>query len=78
MIYDDSLRSLSLASLHSGGISLFGLAHGSGGHDRGQQVQAARPNIRVYRACAVCRCVLVRTVAHTVAWCNTFHEGLRI
>ena len=26
----------------------------------GQPAQAARPNIRVYGACAVCRCVLVR------------------
>ena len=26
----------------------------------GQPAQAARPNIRVYGACAVCQCVLVR------------------
>ena len=32
MIYGDSLSSLSLVSSHSGGISLFSLAHGSEGH----------------------------------------------
>ena len=41
----------------------------------GQPAQAARPNIRVYGACAVCRCVLVRNMAGTVARYNTFHEG---
>ena len=29
----------------------------------GSPAQAARPNIRVYRECAVCRCVLVRIMA---------------
>ena len=57
MRYGDFLGSLSLASSHSGGISLFSRAHGG----EGQPAQAARPNIvRVYGACAVCRCVLVR------------------
>ena len=64
MRYGDFLSSLSLASSHSGG---------GGGGDfpvqsstwqwrsrQGQPAQAARPNIRVYGACAVCRCVLVR------------------
>ena len=29
----------------------------------GQPAQATRPNIRVYEACAVCRCVLIRIMA---------------
>ena len=41
------------------GISLFSRARGSAGE--GQPAQATRPNIvRVYGACAVCQCVLVR------------------
>ena len=62
MIHGDSLSLLSLASELSGGISLFSRAYGMAdeGHTRpGQPAQATRPNIRVYRACAVCRCVLV-------------------
>ena len=61
MRYGDSLSSLSLASTHSGGLSLFSLAHGRWRSHPGQPAQAARPNIvRVYGACAVCQCVLVR------------------
>ena len=47
-----------------------------GASDRsGQPAQVARPNIHIYGACAVCRCVLVRIMAGTVVRCNTFHEG---
>ena len=60
MRYGDSLSSLSLASSHSGEISLFSLAHGRWRSRSGQPAQAAHPNIRVYGACAVCRCVLVQ------------------
>ena len=60
MTYGDSLGSLSLASSHSGGISLYSLAHGQWRSRSGQPAQDVRPNIRVYRACAICRCVLVR------------------
>ena len=45
MIYGDSLSSLSLASAHSGGISLYSLAHGSGGHVR---VNWLKPRAPVY------------------------------
>ena len=59
MIYGDFLRSLSLVSSHFGGISLFSLAHGSAAEvevmsGSCQPAQAARPNTRVYGACAVC------------------------
>ena len=64
MIYGDSLSLLSLASSHSRGISLFSLACTWQWRSRsGQPAQAVRPNIRVYRACAVCRCILVRIMA---------------
>ena len=54
MRYGDFLGSLSLASSHSGGFPY-------SVEREGQPAQAARPNIvRVYGACAVCRCVLVR------------------
>ena len=60
MRHGDSPSSLSLASTHSG-ISLFSLAHGRWRSRLGQPAQAARPNIvRVYGACAVSQCVLVR------------------
>ena len=39
---------------------LFSQAHGRWRSRLGQPAQAARPNIRVYGACAVCRRVLVR------------------
>ena len=45
MRYGDSLSSLSLASSHSGGISLFSLAHGSGGH---VQVNWLKPRAPIY------------------------------
>ena len=63
MRYGDSLSSLFLASSHAGGISLFSLAHWQWRSRPGQPAQAARPNMRVYGACAVCRCVLVRIMA---------------
>ena len=57
MRYGDFLGSLSLASSHSGGFP-YSVEHMAG---EGQPARAARPNIvRVYGACAVCRCVLVR------------------
>ena len=57
MRYGDFLDSLSLASSHSGGFP-YSVEHMAG---EGQPAQAARPDIvRVYGACAVCRCVLVR------------------
>ena len=57
MRYGDFLGSLSLASSHSGGF-FYSVEHMAG---EGQPAQAARPNIvRVYGACAVCRCVPVR------------------
>ena len=57
MRYGDFLGSLSLASSHSGGFP-YSVEHMAG---EGQPAQAARPNVvRVYGACAVCRCVLVR------------------
>ena len=46
-----------------GEISLFSLAHGRWRSRPGQLAQAARPNVRVYGTCAVCRCVLVRIMA---------------
>ena len=56
MRYGDFLGSLSLASSHSGGFPYSVDMAGEG-----QPAQAARPDIvRVYGACAVCRCVLVR------------------
>ena len=58
MRYGDFLSSLSLASSHSGEIS-----HGRWRSRPGQPAKAARPNIRIYGACAVCRCVLVRIMA---------------
>ena len=46
MTYGDSLSSLSLASSHSGGgISLYSLAHGSGGH---VQVNRLKPRAPIY------------------------------
>ena len=60
MRYGDFLSSLSLASSHSGGFP-YSVEHMAG---EGQPAQAARPDIvRVYGACAVCRCVLVRIMA---------------
>ena len=59
MRYGDFLGSLSLASSHSGGFP-YSVEHVAMAGE-GQPAQAARPNIvRVYGACAVCRCVLVR------------------
>ena len=53
MRYGDFLGSLSLASSHSGGFP-YSVEHMAG---EGQPAQAARPDIvRVYGACAVCRC----------------------
>ena len=45
MRYGDSLSSLSLASLYSGGISLFSLAHGrpGGGHVRVNRLNPRAP-----------------------------------
>ena len=57
MRYGDFLGSLSLASSHLGGFP-YSVEHMAG---EGQPAQAARPNIvRVYGACAVCRCVPAR------------------
>ena len=42
----------------------------------GQPAQATHPNIRVYRACAVCRCVLVRIIAVYSSAVQYFHGGL--
>ena len=72
MRYGDSPSSLSLASTHSGGFP-YSVKWRS---RLGQPAQAARLNIRAYGACAVCRLVLVRIMAGTVARCGTFHEGL--
>ena len=59
--YGNSLSSLSLASLLSGGFP-YSIA------GEGQPAQVARPNIiRIYGACAVCQCVLVR-VTHEGLW----------
>ena len=59
MRYGDFLGSLSLASSHSGGFP-YSVEHVHMAGE-GQPAQAARPNIvHVYRACAVCQCVLVR------------------
>ena len=75
MIYGDSLSSLSLASSHSGGISLFSLAHGMAVEVTcGSTGSSHGPNIRVYGECAVYRCVLVRIMVAYSS--NTFHEGL--
>ena len=63
MTYGDSLSSLSLASELSGGISLYSLAYGSGGHVRVNQLNPRAPIYCVYGACAVCRCVQVRIMA---------------
>ena len=63
MTYGDSLSSLSLASELSGGISLYSLAHGSGGHVRVNRLNPRAPIYCVYGACAVCRCVQVRIMA---------------
>ena len=43
MIYGDSLSSLSLASELSEGISLYSLAHGSGGHVRVNRLKQCAP-----------------------------------
>ena len=43
MTYGDSLSSLSLASELSGGISLYSLAHGSGGHVRVNRLNPRAP-----------------------------------
>ena len=43
MRYGNSLSSLSLASSHSGGISLYSLAHGSGGHVRVNRLKPRAP-----------------------------------
>ena len=63
MTYGDSLSSLSLASELSGGISLYSLAHGSGGHVRVNRLNPRAPIYCVYGACAVCRCVQVQIMA---------------
>ena len=63
MRYGDFLSSLSLASSHLGGFPCSVLAHGRWRSRPGQPAKAARPNIHVYGACAVCRCVLVRIMA---------------
>ena len=60
MRYGNFLSALSLASSHSGGVPSSVWHMAGGGHVR---VKAARPNIRVYGACAVFRCVLVRIMA---------------
>ena len=59
------LRSLSLASSHLGkrGISLFSLAHGRWRSRQDQLAQAARPNVCIYGACAVCQGLLVQIMA---------------
>ena len=59
-----------------GGFPYLVWAHGQWRSRPSQPVQAARLNIRAYRACAVCRPVLVRIMVGTVARCGTFHEGL--
>ena len=43
-----------------GGVSLFSQVHGRWRSCPGQPAQAARPDVRVYGICAVCRCLLVR------------------
>ena len=43
MIYGDSLSSLSLASELTEGISLYSLAHGSGGHVRVNRLKPRAP-----------------------------------
>ena len=43
IIYGDFLSLLSLVSSHSGGISLFSLAHGSGGHVRVNRLKPCAP-----------------------------------
>ena len=53
MIYGDFLSSLSLASSHSGGISLFN-PYGRWRLRLGQLAQAARPNIRSMRNLSMC------------------------
>ena len=63
MTYGDSLSSLSLASELSGGISLYSLAHGSGGHVQVNRLNPRAPIYCLYGACAVCRCVQVRITA---------------
>ena len=63
MTYGDSLSSLSLASELSGGISLYSLAHGSGGHVWVNRLNPRAPIYCLYGACAVCRCVQVRIMA---------------
>ena len=60
IIYGNFLSSLSLVSSHSGGFP-YSVKHMAAqvevtsGSGSCQPAQAARPNIRVYGACAVCR-----------------------
>ena len=61
--------------VHVYGACAVSLAHGRWRSRPGQPAQAVRPNIRVYGACAVCRCVLVRIMVGTGVRCNTFHKG---
>ena len=63
MRYGDFLSSLSLASSHSGDFPVQSSTWQWRSRP-GQPAQAARPNIRVYGACAVCRCVLVRIILY--------------
>ena len=60
MRYGDFLSSLSLASSRSGGDFPVLSSTWQWRSRSGQPAQDARPNIRVYGACAVCRRVLVR------------------
>ena len=53
--YGDFLSSLSLASSHSGGISLYSLAHGSGGHVQVNRLKTRAPIYAcMYGACTAC------------------------
>ena len=56
MTYGNSLSSLSLASSHSGGISVYCLAHGSGGHVR---VNRLKPRAAVYACTEHARSLLM-------------------
>ena len=59
--YGNSLSSLSLASSHTWGVSLFSLAYTHactvGGRHTNQLAQATHRNICIYGACTVCHCV---------------------
>ena len=72
MRYGDFLSSLSSASSHSGGISLFSQAHGSGGHVRVNRLKTRAPII-LYTCTEHAQFVDVSKFEFMAA---TFHEGL--